>query len=160
MAGTPAIITWVDPGLTTGIASWYPATSEFYSTQVFGILEAAFQIRDTLTVSSDAGTSPVVGWEDFVIRPGSSHLDLDTSALELIGAMKVMAADLGATVLCPQQPADRSLGEKHLKTLGWNRPSREDDANSAAAHLLSYLLSHRLLPVSLMKKITSKMEPT
>jgi hypothetical protein len=153
---TPSIILWIDPGLTTGWATWNPYTRCFFSGQVFGMIEAAAHISDLLT--PDQNTLPwAVGWEDFVIRPGSSYLDLDTTALQVIGATRWIAANLMITTLYPQQAADRVLGEKHLVTLGWNRPSREDDANSAAAHLLSYLLGNRLLPAELLTKITDKM---
>jgi hypothetical protein len=148
---------WLDPGLTTGIARWYPVTDEFYSEQVFGMLEASFHVRDILTVSSDEITRPVIGWEAFVIRPGSSHLDLDTTALEVIGTTKMTAADLNATVPWPQQPADRSLGEKHLMTVGWYKPGCEH-ANAAAAHLLSYLIESRLISTEMLAKIAEKME--
>jgi|SRR5277367_1885475 len=153
----PPVITWLDPGLTTGIASWYPATGELVSEQIFGMLEASYQIRDILNIPSDEATRPAIGWEAFTIRPGSSHLDLDTTALEVIGTTKMTAADLNVTVFWPQQPADRSLGEKHLVTVGWHRPGREH-ANVAAAHLLSYLLEARLLPADMLVKITEKME--
>lgn len=141
--------------MVTGWATWYPDASLFYSGQQLGLLEAVSMVRDVI-LSENCHSSVSIGWEAFTIRPGSSHLDLDTTAIEVIGAVRWLAADFNTVVLQPQQPSDRSLGSKHLKTLGWNRSEKEDDANSAASHLLSYLLSSRLLPTELMVKITGK----
>jgi hypothetical protein len=154
MTTTPSFFMWIDPGLTTGWAMWYPATYHFYSGNVTGLIPAAAHVQNALRLPSRRAA---IGWEPFAIRPGSSRLALDTTALEVIGAVKWIAYALNATVLPPSQPSDRKLGELHLRTLGWHRPG-PDHADSAASHLLSYLLRERLLPADLLAKITRKQE--
>ena len=156
MVHSPSLTVWLDPGKVTGWATWRPADDQFLSGQVTGLLEAANRVRDIIGMVS-AGNLVAIGWEAFTIRPGSAHLDLDTTALEVIGAVQWIAAEAKATVLKPQQPSDRTLGQKHLATLGWHRPG-PDHADSAASHLLSYLITTRQLPAELLAKITEKME--
>jgi hypothetical protein len=152
-AAQPYLIMWLDPGLSTGWAVWYPITMKFLSGVADGLISAITYV--TTVLSRPLASHAAIGWEAFTIRPGSSRLRLDTTALEVIGAVKWVAHELGATVLAPAQPADRSLGQKHLKALGWHRPG-PDHADSAASHLASYLLRERLMPAGLLAKITSE----
>ena len=154
MINQPSLILWLDPGLDTGWAVWYPVASQFYSGHVKGMLEAAELIHEHLSLTDGFA---VVGWEGFTIRPGSSRLALDTTALEVIGAARWIAKETGTRVLPPPQPDARKLGNKHLKTVGWHRTG-SDDRTSAASHLLSYLLQERQLPANLLAKITRKQE--
>jgi hypothetical protein len=143
---------WLDPGLATGWAVWYPLTRKFLSGVANGLVTAVTYVKAVLSTPL---SHAAVGWEAFTIRPGSSRLRLDTTALEVIGAVKWVAHELGVTILPPAQPADRSLGQKHLKALGWHQPG-PDHADSAAAHLAAYLLRDRLMPAELLAKITSE----
>lgn len=153
MTSQPQLLMWIDPGLDTGWAVWRPDTSYFSSGNVHGVIDAGRCIRSQLSSSHDAA----IGCEGFTIRPGSSKLKLDTTALEVIGVARWLACQTGARLLPLTQPDSRKLGQLHLKTVGWHRPG-PDHADSAASHLLSYLLQERQLPADLLAKITRKQE--
>lgn len=154
MTTAPSLVLWLDPGLVTGWATWRPAAALFTAGHVTGVIAAGELIDEMLSLADGNGA---VGYENFTIRPGSSRLRLNTTALEVIGVTKWAAHLAGCRVLPQLQPDARKLGEKHLKTVGWNRPG-PDDVTSASSHLLSYLLQERQLPASLLKKITRKQE--
>jgi hypothetical protein len=154
MISSPSLILWLDPGLATGWAAWRPAARLFTSGHITGVL-AAGELIDELLSLADGGAA--IGCEGFTIRPGSSRLRLDTTALEVIGVAKWVAHQTGSRVLPQLQPDARKLGEKHLRTVGWHRPG-PDHMKSASSHLLSYLLQERQLPADLLAKITRKQE--
>ena len=154
MTDTSSLIMWLDPGLDTGWATWQPAARLFFSGHVRGVITAGQLVDEALSLADGNGA---VGWESFIIRPGSSRLRLDTTALEVIGTAKWLAHVTGSRVLPQLQPDARKLGEKHLRTVGWHRPG-PDHVTSAASHLLSYLLQERQLPTRLLEKITRKQE--
>jgi hypothetical protein len=143
---------WVDPGLMSGWAIWYPATRQFSSGVSGGLLDTAVFVNETASVFN---VDAAVGWEAFTIRPGSSRVALDTTALEVIGAVKWIAHTLGCKVLKPAQPGDRKLGQKHLAAVGWHRTG-PDHADAAASHLLAHLIRERQLPDGMLAKITSR----
>jgi hypothetical protein len=151
MAGILPYTVWLDPGLVTGWATWDAVTAQFYSGQQAGMIEAAATVRDLL-LAAPRGHS-AIGWEAFTVRPGSSRLSLDLTAIEVIGATRWIAADLSATVLRPSQPADRMLGQKNLRAVGWHQAG-PDHADSAASHLLAYLIRERQLPAGFLSRIT------
>jgi hypothetical protein len=131
-----------------------PSAGLFTSGYVRGVIEAGELADEMLSLADENGA---VGWEAFTIRPGSSRLALDTTALEVIGVVKWVVHVTGSLVLPQLQPDSRKLGEKHLRTVGWHRPG-PDHVTSAASHLLSYLLQERQLPAYLLGKITRKQE--
>jgi hypothetical protein len=171
----PDLTLWVDPGESTGWAAWVtpPATVEpllvprFYSGQApwravcEDLYSVIWQFRGFVSV----------GWEDYLLLPGSRHHDL--SALKVIGFLEWLtgrqdrisdAADrVGAHwshrphVLAPQPSSNRLLGANKLQQLGWFRPG-ERDSNSAAAHLLSHLLVEGLLPGDLLALVLPSQE--
>jgi hypothetical protein len=118
-----------------------------------GLLDTGVFVHETLSLPFGGQAS--VGWEAFTIRPGSSRLALDTTALEVIGAVKWIAHTLGVKVLKPAQPGERKLGQRHLMAVGWHRTG-PDHADAAASHLLAYLIRERQLPAGMLAKITDK----
>jgi hypothetical protein len=148
----PELIMWVDPGLVTGWATWQPAARQFHSGVSGGLLDTGEFTSQTLSPICGNAT---IGWEAFTIRPGSSRLALDTTALEVIGAVKWIAHTLGVKVLKPAQPGERKLGQKHLAAVGWHRTG-PDHADAAAAHLLSFLIRERQLPAGMLAKIMNR----
>jgi hypothetical protein len=87
-----------------------------------------------------------VGWERFTILPGTHKLSAQPEALEVIGVARYFAAAYGCMVLQPaQQHTPTKQDQRELKALGWWAPG-EDDSQSAACHLLSWMKRENCLP--------------
>lgn len=147
---SPAVsVTWVDPGLMSGWARWWPESGEFHSGQL-DLLDLGKQLDALLDHWM------WIGWERFVIQPGTSRLGQSAddlgSALEAIGVTRYMALRRGARILRPQVRSDKALGLKHIKAIGWHSPGK-DHANDAAGHLLTWALKNHVLPEQLLKRL-------
>lgn len=140
---------WVDPGAPSGWACLSPLACHFESGELH-----LLALGELLSRRLEAAAG--IGWEQFTIRPGSGRYTGDTSAPETIGMLRWLAYKHSVPVIGEVQPGDRSLGEKHLAAVGWRKPGLED-ANVAAAHLLSYCIGSRQLPAVLMSKILGKL---
>jgi hypothetical protein len=140
------LLIWLDPGAPSGWASFSQKTGFFESGELHLLALGELLSRRLETAAG-------IGWEKFTIRPGSGRYASDTTALEVTGMARWLAYKHNVLVLNEVQPDARSLGERHLKTLGWRKPGLED-ANVAAAHLLSHCLLNRLLPAPLLAQIT------
>jgi hypothetical protein len=141
----PSRVVWLDPGLATGVIEWLPEAGEV-STREVSIFDAGDYLDDCLSMSA------WLGWEQFVIQPGSSRFSQDGSALEVIGVARYWAYRRVARVLYPSVRSDKSLGMKHLKAVGWHTPGH-DHANAAAGHLLSWALKSHILPSGLLSRL-------
>jgi hypothetical protein len=141
----PTSVIWLDPGLMTGFMRWWPEYNEFHSAEV-----NMCELGDGLDAALDVNTW--IGWEAFVIQPGSSRLSQDGSSLEVIGIAKYMAYHRVARVLHPTLRSDKKLGLKHIKAVGWRKPGM-DHANDAAAHMLGWALKRHVLPSYIIEKL-------
>jgi hypothetical protein len=147
----PEVIMWLDPSNPSGWATWRPRTESFSSGELsFNHLGAL------ISGISDVPEDVWLGWEAYTIRPGSGRIKQDGISLQVIGMARWLAYDQGMRQLKPQQPSDRTLGLKHLKAVGWHNPGKED-ADDAAAHLLAFLLNHKVLPQSFLEKVLAQL---
>jgi len=138
---------WLDPGGTTGIATWD------YDKVAFGSHQSDWQMTGTYIEKIAAWLGPEleIGYESYTITPGS-HVKHDGSALLIIGMVRWLAYRHGATLLQSQQPSARKLGLLHLRKLGWYRAGTQH-ANDAAAHAAVYLMKTNQLPAELKERI-------
>lgn len=135
----PPVVLWCDPGGMTGIA--------IYSGGHFAADEYAFQdacfLVDGWCMANGKGLW--IGWERYAPIPGRPQKDAHT-ALEPIGVMRYLATLHGCRILpeAQQHTPDRADRER-LQALGWWVPGK-DDAQSAAAHMLRWMMREHLLP--------------
>lgn len=152
----PRTTLWFDPGESTGWAAWvtwhHPGApvNKATSTRFLSGQGPRHRVCVELSGLLDRFTPPRLGWEDYLQVPGQVG---DPSALKVIGVLEYLAFTHHPEVLTPQASSTRNLGALHLKTVGWY-VSGLRDANAAAAHLLTYLLTERQLPPDLLKLVT------
>lgn len=142
------MITWVDPGKMTGMASWEPTRELFWARQ-----DKPSQIcQDIEGLGKKLGPALHLGWEQFIITPGS-HIKHDQSASQTIGMLEWLAERHGLTVLPAQPSSARNLGMAggKLERLVWD--NRGAHAKDAAAHLLAFLLRTNQLPPVLLNRL-------
>jgi hypothetical protein len=133
-------VMWIDPGKDTGIAVWHPAWNKP------AIWELEFeQAGDYIEYYCQAAPVMYVGWETFRITPTTPPDDAH-HAIEMIGVTRRAALKSRCTILTPAAPGQRRVATPEmLKALGWWVPGK-DDAQSAAQHLLAWLLRGEHLP--------------
>jgi hypothetical protein len=87
-----------------------------------------------------------VGWERFTIMPGTHKLTRQPEAMEMIGVIRYLALTWGCRILEPaQQHTPDATDQERLKAIGYWVPGK-NDAQSAAAHMLNWLLASQSLP--------------
>jgi hypothetical protein len=143
-------VLWVDPGMTSGWASYDLFTRSFLSGQ-----ERFEPFGQFLTDTVDfIGRELTVGWEDYLIagrRSGTPKY-----ALEVIGMIKWIARD--CELLKPQPSASRiGVSRTVLLRIGWWNPGHKH-ANDAAMHLLGYLVDQKLLTIAMQEAFTADLE--
>ena len=152
----PARVVAVDPGGTTGLASWTRYEDGREDVEGWEEMTWADTMRWVHTVMSYRVALDALVVEDFFL--GNSTAKKSTKGpkqtIELIGMLRYLAFTKGVPFIL-QAPADsRSFSTPDkLKRLGWWEPG-SDHVQSATKHLLLYLVrSHlidaeRLLPPS------------
>lgn len=128
----------LDPGKTTGVATYDLRTGEFESSQLD--YDGVCQLM--MKVASEAPHIDLVS-EDFVITVQTAKNTQATWSLELIGVARMVSRMYGGQDLILQMPANakRMMSDDMLKLIGWHKPG-QGHANDAARHLGLYLLSH------------------
>lgn len=131
---------WVDPGKDTGIAAWHPRWDRAF------VWEYEFErAGDMIEYICRAYGQPLVGWEAFHINPKTPPADAH-HAIEMIGVTRRAAIKNKCVILTPADPNQRKKATPAmLKALDWWLPGK-DDAQSAAQHLLAWLLREGNLP--------------
>lgn len=87
-----------------------------------------------------------IGWERFIIDAGTHKKTRQPEAMEIIGVARYFAARYGCQILTPADPHTPDKADQAaLKALGWWVPGK-NDAQSAAAHLLNWLIRANCLP--------------
>lgn len=141
----PPAVLWCDPGGMTGIAVIRGVRDDGMLDFVcgeFAFMEACFHVRSWCENWKDKAA---IGWERYAPIPGRPQKDAHT-ALEPIGVMRYLATLHGCRILPEaQQHTPDKADRERLKALGWWVNSR-NDAQSAAAHMLNWLLREHLLP--------------
>lgn len=140
----PPCVIWVDPGGMTGIA-WY--AQNVYRGRVIGSghqfyvqeLDFAGACHALETIMSWYGPLAWVGWERYDIDTRRPQKNAHT-AIEPIGVCRHLAIKHGCHVIEPAFPGQRKVATMDmLKAIGWWTAGK-DDAQSAAQHLLAWLM--------------------
>jgi hypothetical protein len=136
----PPIVLWVDPGLVTGLA-WLLHGWDFHADE-FGFMEAGTSIERTCATYQGMAW---IGWERFTIHPHTPPIDAH-HAIEMIGVTRRYATHYLCKILTEaQQHTPKPLDQQRLKAIGWWVPGKKD-AQSAACHMLNYLLKTGQVP--------------
>lgn len=146
-APLPPALLWIDPGGMTGIANLtidgYTGHYAF-SADEYDFQAAGYMIEGICTYWKH---SVSVGWERFTITGQTHKKTRQPEAMEIIGVARYITGKYGCQVLPPaQQHTPDANDRQRLTALGWWVPGK-DDAQSAAAHMLNYLLRTNTLPV-------------
>jgi hypothetical protein len=146
-------VLWVDPGKDTGLALFQPQNLPEASTVV--LEEQFMQAGDRVeSICGYYGRTLLVGWERFTIFPSTPPADAH-HAIEMIGVVRRSAMEWGCQILTPAAPGDRNVATPAmLKELGWWIPGH-DDAQSAAQHLLAWMLRERCAPAWVNGRLAS-----
>lgn len=138
----PPAVMWVDPGGMTGIALYTRFESKL-EVDEYPFQRAGEVIWNYLRHFRG---NIAVGWERFTILPDTHKLTPQPEAIEVIGVTRFLAMSFSARMLTPaNQHTPDKLDQARLKALGWWRPGK-DDAQSAAAHMLNWMLREGELP--------------
>lgn len=139
----PPAVMWVDPGGMTGIALYYRASGNF-EVDEYPFQRAGEVLYHRLQMFS--GGRIAIGWERFTILPDTHKLTPQPEAIEVIGVARFLAGVFGARLLTPaNQHTPDKMDQARLKSLGWWLPGK-NDAQSAAGHMLNWMLRTGELP--------------
>lgn len=149
-------IVWLDPGQTTGLASYDLVTGNFVSWQYsHEDLEHRF-VQDLFPLYRDR---MVIGYERYIVTSGGLKTSTPRHAIEAITIVRLLAAGADVPVLKPQPSSARKLGSPvMLRRLGWYKPGKVH-ANDASQHLLSHLLKMRPMPSAIREKLFPGYKP-
>lgn len=124
---------WLDPGATTGVATF--TDGRFGSYQMEGL----YPVGAWLDYSLSHGESTLsIGWESYLVAgPRSAE---SAVALKVIGVAQYLALKHHA-VIVPEVPSSmRKIATRAaLERIGWWKAGQRH-ANDAAAHLLAHLV--------------------
>lgn len=143
----PPAVAWVDPGLDTGIAVLM--NGDQWWCDEFRFMEAGTVIE---SLCSFYGAQLAIGWERFDIRPKTPAIDAH-HAIEMIGVTRRIATRQLCQILTPaNQHTPKGAERKILQQLGWWLPNK-NDAQSAAWHLVSWMLREHSAPPFVMEAV-------
>jgi hypothetical protein len=139
----PETVLWIDPGKDTGLAI-LRAYGRYFEVGEYGF-ERAGSIIYSLCATHQRNLA--IGWERFVIGPSTHKKSPDAHhAIEMIGIARYFATVWRCQILPSAAPGDRDPATmEKLKLIGWWVPGC-DDAQSAAQHMLAYLVRTRQVP--------------
>ena len=141
----PPAVVFVDPGGMNGFAMLFtpPGTYGRVWCGEWEFYEAAAML-ETVLISYQGNVA--VGWERFTINSTTHRKTPQPEALHFIGVLRLLTRKYRCRVLPEAQQQSPSKGEQaKLKAIGWWVPGK-DDAQSAAAHLLRWLLQTGEIP--------------
>ncbi len=141
----PPALMAIDPGKQTGMAVLFTPPGSWGR---FYCGEWPFDefCNESETICLAYGDELAVLWERFTITRNTHKLTPQPDAMHVIGVCRYLAARYGCRVLPEAQQATPSPPEQaQLKALGWWEAGK-DDSQSAAAHLLRYLVASNELP--------------
>lgn len=143
----PAAVLWEDPGKMTGLALLFPHQVIPEPSVNWWCDEGDFMAAgDWVTGLSSSWRERLwIGWERYDINVRMPQKDAH-HAIEMIGVTRRAAMRNGCRILTPAAPSQRKIAtRKMLASIGWWVPGK-DDAQSAAAHMLAWLLREGELP--------------
>jgi len=136
----PPLVLWIDPGDMTGLA-WLDGGQNFYADE-FPFMQAAARIETTCRAVPRG--SCWTGWETYTIDPRRPQINAH-DALGMIGIARMWAYRHGCQVMTAE-PGQRNVATRvMLEAIGWWIPAK-NDAQSAAAHMLAWLLRVNEVP--------------
>lgn len=149
-------VLWIDPGKVTGIAVYDPsarAESQRAVQDEYAFMQAADQIE---AICKFYGKRLLIGWEAFIIGPQTHKKSADAHhSIEMIGVARRAALVSECTILTSAKPDERNLATPDMvRAVGWWRPGK-DDAQSAAQHLLAWMLRTDSLPAAEAVKLAA-----
>ena len=147
VATNPMVVVGVDPGLTTGIATW---------TQAHGMhglkeLAPALNAMDWLDCLTRTGHKKVFVIEKYIITPKTAQLSQQHDPLEIIGCLRWMCHDRGHEFVM-QSPSEAKAfsTDAKLKAVGWYQPG-QGHARDASRHALLYLAKNGFIDLATLK---------
>lgn len=142
---TPKHVIAVDPGKTTGYATW--GSGVLKADQDEDVLNFAHRLDIWLDVAKSDG---VVVCERFIINVNTVGNTQAPWSLELIGICRYLAAKHRAPFVL-QTPADAKqfMKDERLKKLEWWQKGKPH-ANDALRHLGLYLVTHGLMSADVL----------
>lgn len=148
----PPMVLWIDPGLMTGLAWLWGDPGQGWQ---FEAGEYEFEQAGHLIHSTAAhGDLCWIGWERYDINTRLPQTDAH-HAIEMIGVARYAARSRRCRVLtAAQQHTPKPLDRQRLQALGWWRPGK-DDAQSAACHMLNWLLRANEVPPNVQAVLDS-----
>lgn len=142
-------VLWVDPGGMTGLARI--ERGRFHADE-FPFGEACDRIN---AMCAYWRHSMAIGWERFTITTETHKKTRQPEAMEIIGVCKYLAASYRCQVLRPaQQHTPDRRDRELLQALGWWVPGK-DDAQSAAAHMLHWMMRAGTVPSAAAAKLAA-----
>jgi hypothetical protein len=145
----PPAVMWVDPGGMTGIAL-YTRSDEKLEVDEYPFQRAGEVLWGRMM---HYRTALVVGWERFTILPDTHKLTPQPEAIEVIGVTRFLAGVFGCRTMTPAgQMTPDAEAQRRLKALGWWVPGK-NDAQSAANHMLAWMLKANELPPRMREMI-------
>lgn len=141
-------VVWLDPGLTTGGASYDLQDSTFTSWQS-GPDDLVQHLQE---LEKTCAGRMQIGWEMYLAAGGPQH-GTSKHSQEAIGRVRAFALAYGVEVLKPHTSSARKLGSTvFLRRLGWYKPG-SPHANDAAMHTLSHLMMMRPMPSAIRESL-------
>lgn len=131
-----SLIVALDPGETTGVATYTGEEKVPPAIQVDGPLRLATWLEEALAWTA----SGTIVCEDFKVTAQTLKKGRQHASLELIGVARYLAYREGwGFELQTPGDAKRFATDDRLRTLGWYRPA-QPHANDALRHLLTHLV--------------------
>jgi hypothetical protein len=128
----------------TGVATYYRDTGQMCAFEC-AQMDASAMVWSLCAAHRD---SLAIGWEKFTITGNTAKFTRagSNAAIEVIGVCRWAAHAWSCTVLPAAQQHTPDAADQHLlKSLGWWVPGK-DDAQSAAAHLVRWMLRSNQAP--------------
>lgn len=148
----PPAVLWADPGMMTGVALLN--RDRMFWADEFGFMEAGTRIEQ---LCNYYGPVLAVGWERYDIRPKTPAADAH-HAIEMIGVIRRIATRACCQLLPPaQQHTPKGAERRILQALGWWVPAK-NDAQSAAWHMVAWLLREGIAPPHVMAAVHAERE--
>jgi hypothetical protein len=136
----PPCVLWIDPGFMSGFARL--ERGRFLADE-YPFKEAGDRLY---ALAQHYGPAMWVGWERFTVNAETHKKTPQPEAMEFIGVARFFCLSWRCRILTPAAPGDRNTAtQAMLRQLGWWVPGK-DDAQSAAQHMLSWLLRTGQLP--------------
>lgn len=161
-------ILWIDPGKMTGLALYVPELAA-KDHQMAGFPPGFWAAEEEFERAGDHIEGITMRW-NITMRAGWEHFRVHSRtpgddahhAIEMIGVARRAIMKAGCVQLGPAMPDQRLVAKPALlEAVGWWLPGR-DDAQSAAQHMLAYMLRTGMVParerVIVDKLIREKMD--